>query len=104
MPIAIGTAMISANTELSTVTMNRSRMPKRRLSESVVRNSVLVRKFAWLACSDGIALTIRNSAIRAIAPMMVAPAAIAMDLKTVSPHRPSPCFKADPLPVLGWHS
>ena len=48
---------------------------------------MLVRKFAWLACSDGIALMIRNSPIRAIAPMMVAPAAIAMDLKTVSPQR-----------------
>src|SRR3990170_7986019 len=32
--------------------------------------------------------------------MIVAPAAIAMDLKTVSPQRPSPCFKADPFGSL----
>ena len=93
MPIATGTAMTRANTELRTVTMNKSRIPKRRLSGSLVRNSVLVRKFAWLACSDGTALMIRNSAIRAIAPMMVAPAAVAIALNTASPQRPPFCFR-----------
>ncbi|SLH19601.1 Uncharacterised protein [Mycobacteroides abscessus subsp. abscessus] len=45
MPTPIGTAITSANTELNTVTMNRSRMPNRRLSGSLVLNSVLVKKF-----------------------------------------------------------
>jgi hypothetical protein len=35
-----------------------------------------------------------------MAPMMVAPAATAMDLKTVSPQRPSPLFNADPFWLL----
>ena len=100
MPIAMGTAITRANTELSTVTWKRSRMPKRRLSESLVTHSVLGTKLAWLACSDGIALMIRKSAIRAMAPMMVAPAATAMDLKTVSPQRLPPCLNADPVPGL----
>ena len=100
MPMAIGTAITSAKTELSTVTRKRSAMPNRRLSGSVVTNSELVMKLALLACSDGIARMIRKSAIRAIAPMIVAPAAIAIDLKTRSPHRPSPAFSPELLPGL----
>ena len=38
-------------------------MPNRRLSASVVENSVLVRKLAWFAASDGIACASRNTAI-----------------------------------------
>ena len=96
MPMAIGTAIISAKIELSTVTRNRSAMPNRRLSGSVVTNSELVMKLALFACSDGIARMRRKSAIRPIAPMIVAPAAIAIDLKTRSPHRPPPSFSPEP--------
>ena len=104
MPIAIGIAMSSANTELNTVTMNRSRMPKRRLSASLVTNSVLVKKLAWLACSDGIARISRNSAISAMATTMVAPAARRWTGRCVSPRRPSPLFEARRLPVrFGRH-
>ena len=46
MPMAMGTAMTSAKTELSTVTWNSSAMPNRRLFSSVVLNSELVMKFA----------------------------------------------------------
>src|SRR5258708_18080271 len=97
MPMAIGTAMIRAKIELSTVTWKRSRIPNRRLSASVVLNSVLVMKLAWLAPSDGIARISKNSAIRPIAPMMLAPAAMATDLKTRSPQRPSPLLRVGPL-------
>ena len=45
---------------------------------------------ALFACSDGTALTIRNSAISAIALMIVAPAANAREPKIRSPHRPPP--------------
>ena len=55
MPMAIGTAIISAKIELSTVTRKRSAMPKRRLFSSVVTNSELVMKLALFAASDGIA-------------------------------------------------
>ena len=79
MPIAIGTAITRAKSELSTVTRNRSRMPNRRFSASVVANSELVKKLALFACSDGIARISRNSAISTIATMIVAPAAIAID-------------------------
>ena len=48
-PIATGTASTRAKTELSTVTMKRSRMPNARLSASVVLKLALVKKFAWLA-------------------------------------------------------
>ena len=43
---------------------------------------------ALFACSEGSARMIRNSAISAIAAMMVAPAAVAIDRKTRSPHCP----------------
>ena len=101
MPMAIGTAITKAKIELSTVTRKRSAMPNRRLSGSVVTNSELVMKLALFACSDGIALMIRKSAIRPIAPMIVAPAAIAIDLKMRSPQRPSPCFSAAPRGLVG---
>ena len=55
MPIAIGTAITRANSELSTVTWNSSAMPKRRFSASFVTNSELVKKFALLTRSDGTA-------------------------------------------------
>ena len=55
MPMAIGTAITSAKIELSTVTRNRSAMPNRRLSASVVLNSELVKKLALFACNDGMA-------------------------------------------------
>ena len=69
-------------------------MPNRRFAASVVLNSVLVMKFALLACSDGTAWMTRNRAISAIAPMMVAPAAKATEPKTRSPNLPPP-FKPD---------
>ena len=59
-------------------------------------NSVLVMKLTWSAASDGIALTIRNSAINAIAAMIVAPAAIAIEWKMVSPRRLLPLLRVDP--------
>ena len=65
-------------------------MPNRRLSESDVLNSELVMKLALFACNDGTALMIRNSAISAIALMIVAPAANAREPKIRSPHRPPP--------------
>ncbi len=71
MPIAIGTAKAMAHSELSSVTMNRSRMPNARLLPSVVLNCALVKKFAWLARSAGIAWTRRNIAIRPIAMVIV---------------------------------
>ena len=56
MPIAIGTASTSANTELSTVTMNRSQDTEPpRCCASVVLNSALVKKLASLARSEGTA-------------------------------------------------
>ena len=73
-------------------------MPNRRLSASVVLNSVLVRKLTWSAASDGIALTIRNSAISAMAAMIIAPAAIAIEWKMVSPRRLVPPLRDD----RGW--
>ena len=79
MPMAIGTAIANAKTELSTVTRNRSAMPKRRLFSSVVTNSELVMKLTLSAASDGIARINRKRPISAIAPMMVAPAASAIE-------------------------
>ena len=90
MPIAIGTAISNANSELRMVTWNSSAIPNRRLSESVVLNSELVMKLALFACSDGTACTIKKSAMSAIAPMIVAPAARAREPKIRSPHRPLP--------------
>ena len=79
MPMAIGTAITKAKIELSTVTRKRSAMPNRRLFASVVTNSELVMKLTLSAASDGIARISRKSAISAIAPMIVAPAAIAIE-------------------------
>ena len=98
MPIAIGTAIISANSELRMVTCNKPAMPNRRLSESVVLNSELVMKLALFACSYGTACTISNSAMSAIAAMIVAPAARAREPKTLSPHRPLPRRPAGDFP------
>src|SRR5690606_1827627 len=70
--------------ELSTVTMSRSLMPKRRLSGSVVSNSVLVKKLTVSALSEGTARISRNSAISAIAATMIAPDAVAMERNIVS--------------------
>ena len=89
MPTAIGTARTSALIELSTVTMNRSRIPNASLLGLVVLKSALVKKFAWLARSDGTARSSRNTAISAIATTIVTPAATASDLNSRSPRRPA---------------
>ena len=65
-------------------------MPKRRSFSSVVTNCELVMKFAWFAASDGTARINRKRPISAITPMMVAPAATAIEWKMVSPHRRAP--------------
>ena len=74
-----------AQSELSAVTMNRSRIPKASLSLSVVSNCALVKKFAWLARSDGIACTKRNIAISTMAITIEEPAAATTNLKSRSP-------------------
>src|ERR1700739_4823401 len=84
-PTATGTATSKAVTELSTVTMNRSRMANARWSALVVLNSALVKKFAWFARNDGTARTRRNIAISAIAITIVEPAAAANNLNSWSP-------------------
>ncbi len=71
-PIAIGTANTNAQIELSTVTMNKSRMPKARFFASVVSNRALVKKFAWFTRNDGTARSSKNTAISTIATTMVA--------------------------------
>ena len=86
-PIATGTANAMAQSELSTVTMKRSRIPNARLLLSVVSNSALVKKFAWLARSDGMAWTSRKIAIRPMAIVIVEPATAATDLNSRSPRR-----------------
>src|ERR1700739_1684513 len=86
-PTAIGTASSSALTELSTVTMNKSRMPNARWSAFVVLNSALVKKLAWFARNDGTARTNRKIAISAIAITIVKPAAAASDLNSRSSRR-----------------
>ncbi|BEL58010.1 hypothetical protein Isolate57596_49390 [Mycobacteroides abscessus subsp. abscessus] len=88
--MATGTAITKAKTALSTVTMNRSRMPNRRLFSSVVLNSALVRKLALSARSEGTARISRKIAIRAMADTIVAPAAVARPLNSCSPQRPEP--------------
>ncbi len=52
MPTAIGTATMSAITEMITVTQSRFAMPKRRLSGSV-DHSVEVRKLTLSCAIDG---------------------------------------------------
>ena len=79
MPMAIGTAIARAKIELSTVTRKRSAMPKRRLFSSVVTNSELVMKLALSAASEGTARISRKRPISAMAPMIVAPAASAIE-------------------------
>src|SRR6201992_2842852 len=86
-PIATGTAKAIAHSELSAVTMKRSRIPNARWLPSVVSNCALVKKFAWLARSDGTAWTSRKIAIRPIAIVIVEPAAPATDLNSRSPRR-----------------
>src|ERR1700682_6532175 len=92
--MATGTASSSANTELSTVTANRSRIPNARLAASEVLNCVLVKKFAWSARSDGTARINKKTAINTIAMTIVEPAAIATALKSRSPSRPVPALMA----------
>ena len=95
--MATGTAKAKAHNELSAVTMNRSRMPNARWLPSVVLNWALVKKFAWLARSDGMAWMSRNIAISRIAITMVEPAAAATNSKSRSPRRaaaPSRAFSA----------
>ena len=87
-PTAIGTANTSADIELSTVTMNKSRIPNARCSAVVVSNSALVKKFAWFARSDGMARTNRNTAISTTATTIVEPAPAATDLNSRSPAPP----------------
>ena len=71
--------------ELSTVTMNRSRIPNASFAGSLVLNSALVKKFAWLARNDGTARSNRNVAISPIAITIVDPAAAATSLNSRSP-------------------
>src|SRR5579859_124984 len=87
-PIATGTARTRAKTELSTVTMKRSRIPNARFSASLVLKVALVKKFAWLARSDGHARINRKIAISAMAMTTVEPVATASDLNARSPKRP----------------
>ena len=98
MPMATGTAKAKAHSELSTVTMKRSRMPNFRWLPSVVSNCALVKKFAWLASSDGMAWMSRNIAISRIAITMVEPAVAASNSNSRSPRRaaaPSRAVSAD---------
>jgi hypothetical protein len=53
MPIATGIAISNPNSEDSTVTTSRSRIPNRRFVASVVLNSALVRKLTLSAITDG---------------------------------------------------
>lgn len=84
-PTAMGTASTSALSELSTVTMSRSRMPNASRCGSLVLNWALVKKFAWLTRNDGTARSNRNTAINAIATTIVNPAAAAIALNSRSP-------------------
>src|SRR3984957_10289615 len=79
------TAKAIAHIELSSVTMNRSRMPNASLLLSTVLNCALVKKFAWLARSAGIARTRRNIAISPITMVIVEAARAATDLNSRSP-------------------
>src|SRR5690242_15402409 len=88
-PIATGTASTSALTELSTVTMSRSRIPNASLFGSLVLNLALVKKFAWLTRNDGTARSNRNTAINRIATTIVEPAAAAINLNSRSARRPT---------------
>src|SRR6201996_1483129 len=102
MPIAIGTAKAIAHSELSSVTMNRSRMPNASFALSTVLNCALVKKFAWLARSAGIALTRRNIAISPITMVIVEAARPATDLNRRSPARalaPSPALRGGAVAV-----
>ena len=84
-PTATGTANTSANDELSTVTVNRSRIPNDSFAGSLVLKSALVKKFAWFARNDGTARSNRNVAISPIAITIVDPAAAATSLNSRSP-------------------
>lgn len=89
MPTATGTANTSALSELSTVTMSRSRIPNASLFGSLVLNLALVKKFAWLTRNDGTARSNRNSAINRMAITIVEPAAAALNLNRRSARRPT---------------
>src|ERR1700761_1668043 len=102
MPNAIGTANAIAHSDLSSVTMNRSRMPNAILVLSTVLNCALVKKFAWFARSAGIAWISRNIAISPITMVIVEAARAAADLKSRSPAgalAPSPALRAGTVAV-----
>ena len=87
-PIATGTASARAASELSSVTINKSRMPKARCCGFVVSNLALVKKFASFALKDGMARTNRNTAISTTANTTVEPAADAM-VRKIRSERPT---------------
>jgi hypothetical protein len=77
-------------------------MPNASLLLSTVLNCVLVKKFAWLARSAGIARTRRNIAISPITMVIVEAARAATDLNSRSPARvlaPSPALRAGAVAV-----
>ena len=86
MPMATGTARTSAKIELSTVTLNMSRMPNRRLSGSVVFHSDEVKKLTLFARREGVACMTRTIAIKPMRATMTAPAA------TVTPRKIASAF------------
>ena len=108
-PTATGTASTRAHIELSTVTMNKSRIPNASWSPSVVSNCALVKKFAWFARNDGMARISRNIAISRIAITIVEPAAAASRLEQpVAPlclaRNRSPSAQASPRSVAAWRA
>ena len=89
MPMATGTARNNAKSELSTVTLNMSRMPNRMLSGSLVFHSDEVKKLTLFARREGVACMTRTIAIRAMRATMTAPAA------TVTPRNTASAFCED---------
>ena len=68
-------------------------MPKRRLPASEVENSVLVKKLALFAISDGIACTSRKIAIRPMDTTIASPDAVASREKMTSPRSRAPVLR-----------
>jgi len=87
MPIEVGTASSSANAELSTVTVSRSRIPNCRSVASSVRNAWLVKKLTLSTRSDGTALISRKTAIKTMKATKMIPDPTARLRKTRSPNR-----------------
>lgn len=83
-PMATGTASSRAKSELSTVTLSRSRMPKRRFSGSVVFHSEEVKKLIWSAITDGTDWATRTIPIIPMRATMTAPAATVTPRKIAS--------------------